>query len=451
MNRHQHESDHERGPGTPDEWAAYLTQATPEAATASMLQLLDAEKLSYSGRIDALKALERHMAWMQGLQARLLAALDADTDGNQNPEAGREWWAHDFDFVVDEVACALKLSSISAGDRLRVARELDARLPTTLGLLETGEVSWMQAKAMVEITDVLDPGTVQQVEAAVAPSMPSMACGQTRRALHRAVARVDPDGAQLRHQARKRERKITHREADDGMALWGAFLPAEQAARLDAAVDAHAATLTDREGAERTLAQRRVDALVDLVVNQPGSSVTSGGRSGQSAGGRSAAVVQVTVPLDALLGTEETPAELKGYGLVTAAQARQIAFSEDVVWRRLLTEPETGMVVKTDPTTYKPTAETARHVIARDRVCAFPSCQMPAHRCDLDHIHPYDHDRPEVGGQSVPENLIPLCRRHHLLKHRTDWNVQRDEESGEVTWTAPSGHTYTTRPHDYRQ
>jgi hypothetical protein len=73
----------------------------------------------------------------------------------------------------------------------------------------------------------------------------------------------------------------------------------------------------------------------------------------------------------------------------------EIAFAPGTVWRRLLTQPETGLLVKTDPTTYKPTADTARQVLARDQHCAFPTCRMPAHRCDLDRPHgPHLHQRP---------------------------------------------------------
>ncbi|MGH3847574.1 MAG: DUF222 domain-containing protein, partial [Pseudonocardiaceae bacterium] len=419
----------------------YLTHAVPGADTAVVLEVLDGEKLSHAGRVDALKALERHIAWIHGRQARLLAGLYADAEEDLprgwNGEVEERW-----NFAAEEVACALKISGATASDRLHVARELDERLPTTLGLLEGGEISWMQAKAMVEATDILDPHIAAAVEADVVSKMAGLACGQTRRALNRTVARLDPDGVRERHVARKRGREITHREVGDGMALWGAYLPADQAAQLDQAVDAHAETLHE-EGECRTLIQRRVDALVDLVLNQPGAGGTSGGRG--------AAVVQVTVGLDALLGLSEEPGQLKGYGPVTAQQARRVAITQDTVWRRLLTDPDSGMVVKTDPVTYKPTAETARHVIARDGLCMFPSCQMPAHRCDLDHIEPFDHTDPQGGGATTPDNLIPLCRRHHLLKHRTGWGVEREAETGTVTWTAPTGHRYTTQPHNYRE
>ncbi|GAB3010620.1 hypothetical protein GCM10023080_091490 [Streptomyces pseudoechinosporeus] len=91
-------------------------------------------------------------------------------------------------------------------------------------------------------------------------------------------------------------------------------------------------------------------------------------------------------------------------------------------------------------------------MLARDQYCAFPTCRMPAHRCDLDHIEPFDHAHPERGGQTVPDNLQPLCRRHHRLKtHHPGWRVTRDPHTGATTWTAPTGHTYTNAPPVYRE
>uniref|UniRef100_UPI0004C37367 DUF222 domain-containing protein n=2 Tax=Actinomycetes TaxID=1760 RepID=UPI0004C37367 len=119
-----------------------------------------------------------------------------------------------------------------------------------------------------------------------------------------------------RHRKRREDRSIWHRAVEDGMATWTAFLPTPQAAELDAAIDAHAATFTDDD---RTLNQKRVDALYDLIVNRPVTETTPGARS--------AAVVQVTVSLDTLIGVDEEPAVLKGYGAISAGQARQVAFA----------------------------------------------------------------------------------------------------------------------------
>ena len=154
----------------------------------------------------------------------------------------------------------------------------------------------------------------------------------------------------------------------------------------------------------------------------------------------------ITIPYDTLIGAAETPAELKGYGPVTPAVARALATAPGSAWRRLLVEPETGRVVRTDPTTYRPTAELARHVAARDTTCRFPGCIRAAGRCDLDHVVPFNHDNPHAGGLTTPDNMIALCRRHHLLKHRANWHVAHDPATGTGTvhWTAPTGHHYTT-------
>lgn len=48
-------------------------------------------------------------------------------------------------------------------------------------------------------------------------------------------------------------------------------------------------------------------------------------------------------------------------------------------------------------------------------------------------------------GPTHASNLKCLCRLHHILKTFWGWrDVQ--QPNGVVEWTAPTGHTYTTRP-----
>lgn len=55
-------------------------------------------------------------------------------------------------------------------------------------------------------------------------------------------------------------------------------------------------------------------------------------------------------------------------------------------------------------------------------------------RADLDHIEPYDEDGPP--GQTKPENLAPLCRRHHRAKTSPRWRYERLPD-GSYRWHAP--------------
>ena len=70
----------------------------------------------------------------------------------------------------------------------------------------------------------------------------------------------------------------------------------------------------------------------------------------------------------------------------------------------------------------------------------FPGCRIPASESDLDHTHPWAQ-----GGITEVDNLAPLCRHDHQLKHQTGWKLQATEP-GVYQWTTPLGHTYTTGP-----
>ncbi|MCW2797779.1 HNH endonuclease signature motif containing protein [Nocardioides sp.] len=84
----------------------------------------------------------------------------------------------------------------------------------------------------------------------------------------------------------------------------------------------------------------------------------------------------------------------------------------------------------------------------RDPHCVFPWCERHSRSCDLDHINRYDPgtaDDPGPPGQTRPENLAPLCRRHHRCKTRGRWRYLRNPD-GTYTWTSPHGRTYQVTP-----
>ncbi|HJU97059.1 MAG TPA: HNH endonuclease signature motif containing protein [Jiangellaceae bacterium] len=136
-----------------------------------------------------------------------------------------------------------------------------------------------------------------------------------------------------------------------------------------------------------------------------------------------------------LLGADDQPAELVGYGPIPAEIARQIAHRRNATRRRLLTDPSSGVLLDYGRTVYRPPPQLDRHVRARARTCVFPGCRQPAVRCDLDHQMPFPH------GPNSADNLGPLCRHHHRAKTVAGWTWRRRPD-GVVTWTAPTGHTY---------
>jgi hypothetical protein len=110
-------------------------------------------------------------------------------------------------------------------------------------------------------------------------------------------------------------------------------------------------------------------------------------------------------------------------------------------------------VVDLDPAAHPPVdahdppARMAAMVRLRDETCVYPRCGRPSAACDLDHTEAYvptaDGGPP---GQTRPDNLAPLCRRHHRAKTFGDFTYHRLGD-GSYEWTLPSGAHVTTDPH----
>ena len=110
-------------------------------------------------------------------------------------------------------------------------------------------------------------------------------------------------------------------------------------------------------------------------------------------------------------------------------------------WRRLVTDPASGVVIDVGRTRYRPPAGLADLVRARDRACVFPTCQTPAERCDIDHLTAWSQS-----GTTSLDNLTTLCEAHHRLKHTPGWALTRDQASGILSWHTPDKTVYQRHP-----
>jgi Domain of unknown function (DUF222) len=361
--------------------------------------------------IAALQHWERVISYAQAQQLKAIMEL---------AELRRRPDGEDEEYLADEIALALTISRVAASQRLGLAWELVRRLPATLGALERGEIDQVRARAISDAVAPLSDERAAAVEARVLGKATDQNAPQLRRSLKRAVIAVDPDGAQARHEQRREDRRIVLSPQLDGMSELYAYLPAPAASAIYLAVD-QAARHAQAPGDARTADQRRADAFVDLILGD--SSALP-------------AQVKVVVPAATLLGADDQPGELAGYGPIPANLAREVA--ADATWRRLLTEPASGALLDYGRTAYKPPAALADFVRARDKTCRFPGCTRAAQRCELDHRIPYP-----VGPTSA-DNLDALCTHHHQLKHRSNWTGER-LSNGDYQWTSPAGHTYTQR------
>jgi hypothetical protein len=397
--------------------------------------LLEADPAGLSGYdlVSFLGAAERLTAWAQSRQLgairelarRRPAPLGPGDAGDVLPAGGVS------EFAANEVAAELRISTGGAQARLHLALALN-RLPGTRVALAGGRLDLTKTRAIVEATDLLDAAGCLAVEARVLGRAPQQTLGRLRAALARAVIAADPVAAQVRHTQAVQDRRVELWALPDGMAALYAVLPAPAAVTCQSWLTALAEGAKG-PGDERTLDQRRADVLSDLAftgIADP-DLPRRHGRPVQ---------LQVAVVATTLLGLDDQPGELTGYGPITAEDARILA--GDATWRRILTDPESGAVLDVGTTTYRPPQHLAELVIARDKTCRAPGCRIPARRCELDHSIRFPD------GPTADTNLGCGCKHDHRMKHETEWDVEQLPDATFIR-TSPTGHRYVVPPEPF--
>jgi hypothetical protein len=179
-----------------------------------------------------------------------------------------------------------------------------------------------------------------------------------------------------------------------------------------------------------------------------------GGQSARPAGALPAprrGTIELLLPLSTATGQDDLPGEIAGWGPVIADIARDITTRHTAARWRYSTYNRLGELTHHGPLTTRrtPPPDTGRRpsaavtdlITARNRTCTAPGCRIPARTCDLDHTTDWAH-----GGATHPDNLAPLCRRHHKYKHQSGATVWQLDPAGVYLWTTPAGMQYVTRP-----
>lgn len=261
-------------------------------------------------------------------------------------------------------------------------------LRPTRDLLASGRLDDARARLIASMLVNLDDDEAAAVQARVLPRAPGQTGSQLRAALRRAILAVDADGAAERHRRAVRTRRVDVFADDDGMATFWARLSAEDASASFAWVTRVARGLpATAEGVRESIDARRADVVAGLLTGRlqvlhPDSGPGTTARPV----GADKPLVQVAVPLTTLTGVCDEPGELAGYGPIPAHLAREIATDPASTWRRLLTDPVSGIVLDHGRTTYRPPAGLADLVRARDGTCRHPTCRRAATGCELDHV-----------------------------------------------------------------
>jgi hypothetical protein len=208
------------------------------------------------------------------------------------------------------------------------------------------------------------------------------------------------------------------REPGGGMSFRGRLDP-ETASTLDALLGPLAKPQqTDGVPDLRTPEQRLGDgvaAIIHLAANT-GDAPTRGGVK-----------PHLTVTVDyQVLAERVGTATLEDGGTIPAATVRRLACDAQLI-PMVLGSDSVPLDVGREHRLVRPQQRNA--LIARDKGCAFPSCQLPARWTDAHHIKSWAD-----GGATDLDNLVLLCRSHHRLVHHSDWAVRM---SRGIPWFIP--------------
>ncbi len=407
--------------------------------------------------------------------ARKLAAIAELVDLTVEEDDERGLWAFDpWRNAACHVGAALSISHRRASAQMCIATALRYRLPKIAALYFQGRLSGRLISEITWRTTLVTDEAIALVDAALANKAEqwgSLSDEKLIQMINAEIERHDPDAVRRTKEAlKKRDVHIgAHEDPNEVTSLWGLLL-ASDAAVYEARIAAIVKGLCDAD--PRSMGERRSDAMGAIGRGEDHLPCRCGSANCTASGPvKSSVVIRVIADQAAVdaaqrmiadedrdrqgVDVEAEPAQPQpvapkadwrpkdpGVALLPGARILPIAALAEAIRSGAAIKPLWLPGPDPEPH-YEPSAKLAAFVRARDLFCRFPGCDVPAERCDIDHVVPHPY------GPTHASNLHCKCRTHHLLK--TFWGGSdgwRDRQlpDGTVIWTTPAGKTYTTTP-----
>jgi hypothetical protein len=446
---------------------------------------INPEKLTSSGKIDYLAALEKQNSWLTSLIQRATLAI-----AGSEPSESQDLWEGVDESEREDVATALRLSTSTAQVRIDVARVLTNHLPATCEALANGDISPGHATLIArETSEAIKRGISTEdlfrIENKALSHAEFHTPAQVGRKLRSLFAQATTESFEEQVIAARDTRSVRMYSEGDGMATLIALLPIEDAQTVMLSINsliamrdskncalksstgfANAKDADTTENSDKEIFAKRTSknevfgkGTSDIEVLGKGNSIKDSNKP-QSKDNRNIEMkradalteicgdllarisddyqphrrpvsINITMDLPTALGLADNPAELAGYGPIPASIARHL--SSDAKWRKFVTDPGTGNLLSFGRESYVPPQPLVDFLTARDRTCRFPGCSQPARVSDIDHAIPW-----EEGGETSPKNLGLLCRRHHRMKTHDGWKLESFAD-GSCKWSSPAG------------
>ena len=359
-------------------------------------------------------------------------------------------------FTPEAFAAALGMSPGAGAALIGDALDLRHRLPLLVQRVQALLVPAWQARRVAQQTHRLPRDGARWVDEQLAARTDG-GCGPviTDRLVAHAIAKFDPEAHERREDRGKGswDAQINHPDAADfegtsDLQVRGDTLTLKGFHDL-LGVIAHQLRAdgdTDPLGVRKIKAVGIITALVaGLVSGQTALDLDPAfGTALRKQAGKVKAYVHVDaddLDVDAEGGSAFATGTIEKLGAATMARLREWVGHHQVVIQPVLNMARRDAVDQHDPPEWM-----AELVELRDGHCVFPRCTVDAKSCDKDHIVAYvPLEEGGPPGQTRPDNLACLCRRHHRAKTARLWRYTRTPE-GHYLWHGPYGATYLVTP-----
>jgi hypothetical protein len=522
-----------------------VASMTPGPALGAVLDSLLLAAVPNGDVVDVLQGWGRLLAHVQA--GYLAAMVDV---GRRDPGGGDASTAR-LDvpgrYAADEIRAALTLTLRAAEREHEFAEAVVMTLPSVHAALSAGEID--RGKAWVFVQHLADlPGELAATVCAVLlPKAGGLTTGQLGAQLATLIIKLDPDRAQDQYTKALTRRAVVGYLKPDGTAvISGSGLAPDEAAAATARID-HLARAAKRAGHPDPIDHIRADLYIrlldgrfeqlardeiitallaaatntetavaadtgadvpdtdepDLDDNRTDDTITHDTDT-DSADVGTVLGVEVRARLDTLLGLNELPGELPGWGhLIAPITRRLVARQHHAQWHWVVTDADGQLISEgitrrrpagTDPPDHHAhggivelqvpatvlarlatdpppawarligdiAAQHAHATTTATRLDENPdrrlpgdtlrrhvqirdrTCTAPGCRRSARHCDQDHTVEYHTGGTTTRANLGPACRHHHNLRHRGGWTVHQPQP-GHFVWTSPLHRSYHTR------
>jgi hypothetical protein len=301
---------------------------------------------------------------------------------------------------------AAGLAASTAREHVRVARAL-VEMPMVQEAHSAGDVSFSHVRLLATAW-AEHPAVFAEHEETLVDAAAKLPVREFRTALEYWRQTAAPEAAHAAAEALHAQRRLHLSSTFEGAGVLDALLDREGTATVKAALWSFLDPAARAADDERTPAQVRADALVELsrfYLDHANVPVTGGERPH----------LTVLVGLEALEQRAGRLCELGEEGVVTPETALRLAC--DAAVSRVITKGQCEPLdVGRKTRTVSPAIRKA--LVLRDGGCRFPGCRRPPRWSDAHHIEHWID-----GGPTSLGNLVLLCRYHHRLIHECGFTV----------------------------